>query len=93
MNRFDPGLPPAGGGHAEYRVAHLHERLVDEGAADLGLRVESHGGTVVVSGGVPTEECRETVLRLAAEELVGLDTQFDVTVVERGVPDGAERLP
>jgi hypothetical protein len=92
MNRFEPRHPPPGDGPVEYRVAHLHERLVAEGAADLGLRVENRGGSVVVSGSVPTAQSRETVLRLAAEELAGLDTHFDVTVVDRGVPERPERL-
>jgi hypothetical protein len=92
MNPADPNTPPGVGGHAEYRVAHLHQRLVDEGAADLGLRVENRGGTVIISGSVPTAGSRETVLRLAEEELAGLDTHIDVTVADLGAPDRAERL-
>ncbi|MYS24886.1 hypothetical protein GTW78_33505 [Streptomyces sp. SID4948] len=85
-------MPPGAEGHAEYRIAHLHQRLVDEGAADLGLRVEDRGGTVIISGSVPTAESRQTVLRVAAEVLAGLDRQVDVTVAELTAPDRAERL-
>ncbi|MFC4031138.1 hypothetical protein ACFO3J_06590 [Streptomyces polygonati] len=95
MNPYEAPTPAAAEGaegHAEYRVAHLHERLVDEGVADLGLRVEDRGGTVIISGSVATEGCRATVLRLADEVLTGLDRHVDVTVAELGAPDRAERL-
>jgi hypothetical protein len=87
---------PGGAGTAEnveYRVAHLHERLAAEELGELGVRAEVRAGSVVVTGTVPSAECRETVLRTVREELAGLSVHTDVVVAEPASPDHAEDLP
>ncbi|MFD5270302.1 hypothetical protein [Streptomyces sp. NPDC058335] len=80
-------------GHIEYRVAHLHDRLAAEELAELGVRAEVRAGSVVVTGTVPSAECRETLLRTVHEELAGLAVHTDVVVAETASPDHAEDLP
>jgi len=77
----------------EYRIEHLRDRLAREETAVLGVRVETHGARVVVRGWVPDEQCRSAVLRLAGEELAGLDWYDDLTVSHPAPPDRAEELP
>ncbi|MFE2210753.1 hypothetical protein ACFW93_02105 [Streptomyces canus] len=48
---------------------------------------------VVISGTVPSAQCRETVLRTVREELAGLAVHTDVVVAENVTPDYAEELP
>ncbi|MFJ9673570.1 BON domain-containing protein [Streptomyces sp. NPDC101221] len=95
------GGPPAAGGSAgspqspenvEYRVAHLQERLAAEELGELGVRAEIRAGAVAVTGTVPSARCRETVLRVAREELAGLTVHTDVVVAETTSPDHAEEL-
>ncbi|KAF2782024.1 BON domain-containing protein [Streptomyces sp. OM5714] len=76
----------------EYRVAHLQERLAAEELGELGVRAEFRAGAVAVTGTVPSARCRETVLRLAREELAGLTVHTDVVVAETARPDHAEEL-
>ncbi|MFD8430873.1 BON domain-containing protein [Streptomyces coelicoflavus] len=78
--------------NAEYRVAHLQERLAAEELGELGVRAEFRAGAVAVTGTVPSARCRETVLRLAREELAGLTVHTDVVVAETARPDHAEEL-
>ncbi|WP_203602652.1 BON domain-containing protein [Streptomyces coelicoflavus] len=78
--------------NAEYRVAHLQERLAAEELGELGVRAEFRAGAVAVTGTVPSARCRETVLRLAREELAGLTVHTDVVVAETDRPDHAEEL-
>ncbi|MFE7649374.1 hypothetical protein NFX46_25960 [Streptomyces phaeoluteigriseus] len=80
-------------GHIEYRVAHLRDRLAAEELAELGVRAEVRAGSVVVSGTVPSAECREVLLRTVHEELAGLAVHTDVVVAETASPDHAEDLP
>ncbi|MEU8651694.1 hypothetical protein [Streptomyces sp. NPDC048737] len=77
----------------EYRVAHLHDRLAAEELAELGVRAEVRAGSVVVTGTVPSVQCRETLLRTVHEELAGLAVHTDVVVAETASPDHAEDLP
>ncbi|MEU0117905.1 hypothetical protein ABZ137_30480 [Streptomyces bobili] len=103
---MSPFAQPASGGGAdrpagdagaaeniEYRVAHLHDRLAAEELAELGVRAEVRAGAVVVTGTVPSAECRETLLRTVHEELAGLAVHTDVLVAETASPDHAEDLP
>ncbi|MCX5522360.1 hypothetical protein OG342_05705 [Streptomyces bobili] len=80
-------------GNIEYRVAHLHDRLAAEEPAELGVRAEVRAGSVVVTGTVPSAECRETLLRTVHEELAGLAVHTDIQVAETASPDHAEDLP
>ncbi|GAA3983346.1 BON domain-containing protein [Streptomyces sp. NBC_01352] len=88
-----------GVGHApatenvEYRVAHLRDRLAAEELGELGVRAEVRAGSVVVTGTVPSTQCRETVLRTVREELTGISVHTDVVVAEITSPDHAEDLP
>ncbi|WP_326660611.1 BON domain-containing protein [Streptomyces canus] len=79
--------------NVEYRVAHLHDRLAAEELGELGIRAEVRAGAVVISGTVPSAQCRETVLRTVREELAGLAVHTDVVVAENVTPDHAEELP
>lgn len=88
------GSAPKGTGeNVEYRVAHFHDRLAAEELGELGVRAEVRAGAVVVTGTVPSAECRETVLRTVREELAGLAVHTDVVVAETATPDHAEELP
>ncbi|WP_432057348.1 BON domain-containing protein [Streptomyces sp. bgisy022] len=84
------GVPPAQS--PEYRVAHLQERLAAGEAGQLGVHVEVRGGTVLVTGTVPSAPCREDVLRTVHEELAGLEVHCDLVVAEASSPDHAEEL-
>jgi hypothetical protein len=78
--------------HAEYRIAHLKERLAAEEVGELGIRVEHHGSSVTVIGTVPTAHCREELLRTTREELDGLTVHFDIVVAESSAPDHPEEV-
>ncbi|MFB6774544.1 BON domain-containing protein [Streptomyces sp. NPDC056337] len=86
-----PTGSPAGE-NVEYRIAHLHDRLAAEELGELGVRAEIRAGAVAITGTVPSERCRETLLRIAREELAGLTVHADVVVVETAGPDHAEEL-
>ncbi|MEU9351293.1 BON domain-containing protein [Streptomyces griseoloalbus] len=94
MNTHDAGSAggtPAGQG-TEYRVAHLQDRFASGELGELGVRVEVRGGTVLVTGTVPSARCREDVLSTVREELAGLEVHCDVVVSEPSSPDHAEEL-
>ncbi|KIF07175.1 hypothetical protein PL81_03535 [Streptomyces sp. RSD-27] len=76
----------------EYRAQHLRDRLAREEVAELGVRVELRGQTVLVWGPVSSPDCRETVLRMAAESLAPLTWHHDLTVVSTRPPDSEEDL-
>ncbi|MBU6534755.1 BON domain-containing protein [Streptomyces sp. NPDC057245] len=78
--------------NVEYRVAHLHDRLAAEELGELGVRAEIRAGAVVLTGTVPSAQCRETLLRIAHEELAGLTVRTDVVLAETTGPDRAEEL-
>jgi hypothetical protein len=91
----DPGWVTENAGNSEnieYRVAHLYDRLAAEELGELGVRAEVRAGAVVVTGTVPSTECRETLLRTVHEELAGLAVHTDVVVAETASPDHAEDL-
>ncbi|MBO7940078.1 MULTISPECIES: BON domain-containing protein [Streptomyces] len=77
----------------EYRVAHLVERLAEGHPAALGIRVETRGETVLVTGTVPSAECRDDILGLVHETLPGVPVHGDLVVADTTAPDHAEELP
>ncbi|MER5731540.1 hypothetical protein ABT084_24950 [Streptomyces sp. NPDC002138] len=76
----------------EYRIGRLYDRLAREDLAELGVRIEAHGAGAMVRGTVASAEYRAEVLRIAAEELAGLEWREDVTVCRPGPPDHSEEL-
>jgi hypothetical protein len=80
-------------GNIEYRIAHLRERIAAGELGELGVRVEVRGQTVVITGTVPSAECRDILLRTARQELAELAVHSDVVVAENTSPDHAEELP
>ncbi|MFC9585097.1 hypothetical protein ACFVJ8_20010 [Streptomyces yangpuensis] len=76
----------------DYRVEHLRDRLAREDIAELGVRVEARGASVMVWGVVTDDSSRAAVLRIAADELEGVPWHEDLTVHRAGPPGGAEVL-
>ncbi|THA79309.1 hypothetical protein E6R60_01970 [Streptomyces sp. A0642] len=78
--------------NAEYRIAHLKERLAAEELGELGIRIENRGSSVSVMGTVPTAHCRSELLRTVNDELVGETVHFDVVVADPAAPDHPEEV-
>ncbi|GGY99888.1 BON domain-containing protein [Streptomyces poonensis] len=76
----------------EYRVAHLQDRLTKGEAAEQGVRVEARGPAVLLTGTVPSAQCRDQVLRAAEEELAGFPFHSDIVIAGTDSPDHAEEL-
>ncbi|KJY34448.1 MULTISPECIES: BON domain-containing protein [Streptomyces] len=85
MSTHDPTQP-------EYRAQHLRDRLAHEDVAELGVRVELRGPTVLVWGPVSSPDCRERILRIAGQVLDPLEWRHDLTVVSARPPDREEDL-
>ncbi|MGW5850528.1 hypothetical protein ACWFQ8_21700 [Streptomyces sp. NPDC055254] len=77
----------------EYRIAHLLDRLAREDISELGVQIDTHGSHAVLRGSVTSASCRAAVLRIAAEELEGIEWQEDLTVSQSSPPDRSEELP
>ncbi|WP_406864742.1 hypothetical protein ABZO31_31560 [Streptomyces sp. HUAS MG47] len=77
----------------EYRIARLRDRLAGDEVAELGVRVELRGDTVLLTGALPTAGRRDEILRLAREELAGLVVRTDLTTPSVDAPDHMEQLP
>ncbi|MFF9864833.1 hypothetical protein ACF1G0_05330 [Streptomyces sp. NPDC013953] len=77
---------------AEYRIAHLRDRLASEDIAELGVRIEQRGASVMVYGTVSSSACRTEILRIAQEELAGLPLREDLVVASANPPDHSEEL-
>ncbi|MEE1754729.1 hypothetical protein [Streptomyces sp. SP18CS02] len=77
---------------AEYRIAHLRDRLAGEDIAELGIRIEQRGVTVMLYGTVSSAACKDEILRIAREELAGLPVREDLVVVRATAPDHPEEL-
>ncbi|MEV0222590.1 BON domain-containing protein [Streptomyces sp. NPDC050704] len=86
-----PVVPAAG--NLDYRVAHLADHLAAGPLGELGVRVEIRGEAVLLTGTVPSAQCRDDVLRLARAELAGHPVHSDVLVADNSSPDRAEDLP
>ena len=76
----------------EYRIAHLLDRLAREDISELGVHIDTHGSHAVLRDSVASTSCRDTVLRIAAEELEGIEWTEDLTVSQSGPPDRSEEL-
>ena len=76
----------------QYRIERLRHRLAQDDPGELGLRIETRGGAVVVSGTVPDGECREAIMRLVAEELHGLRVHADIIAAQMDAAPVAEEL-
>ncbi|MFF1478928.1 BON domain-containing protein [Streptomyces sp. NPDC058301] len=77
----------------EYRVAHLAERLAAGPCGELGVRAEARGGSVLLTGTVPSAQCRDDIRRIAQQELADLPVHCDLVVAETEPPTHAEDLP
>jgi hypothetical protein len=78
--------------NTEYRIAHLGERLAGGDLAELGMRIESRGDSVHITGTASTAYDREAILRLAAEELPGIAVRADIALADVTAPDHPEDL-
>ncbi|MFF8726872.1 hypothetical protein ACF073_10305 [Streptomyces sp. NPDC015171] len=76
----------------DYRVAHLAEHLACGDLAELGVRLELRGDSVLLTGTVPSARCRDDILRLAREELAGHPVLSDLLVAGTSSPDHGEDL-
>ncbi|MFF9473622.1 hypothetical protein ACF1E9_13510 [Streptomyces roseolus] len=76
----------------EYRIARLRERLADDDVAELGVRIELRGATVLLTGSLTTADRRDEILRLAREELDGIVVRADLTTPSVAAPDHGEQL-
>ncbi|MFI9586670.1 hypothetical protein ACIHCQ_33665 [Streptomyces sp. NPDC052236] len=79
-------------GSTEYRIAHLRDRLATGPTAEMGIRIEMRGDSVLLSGTVPSSACRDEVLRIAEHHLAGLSLREDLMVVSSSAPDHPEEL-
>jgi osmotically-inducible protein OsmY len=76
-----------------YVAARLRERLVaDDRIGEQDLQTELVADTVVITGEVATEERRQAVSQVAAEELGDTEHRNLVTVARNDGPVETERL-
>ncbi|WP_133917803.1 BON domain-containing protein [Streptomyces sp. NBC_00582] len=76
----------------EYRVAHVAERLAVGPCGELGVRAEIRGGSVLLTGTVPSAGCRDDIRRIAGEELADVPVHCDIAVAGTAPPDHPEEL-
>ncbi|MBT2423352.1 BON domain-containing protein [Streptomyces sp. ISL-22] len=84
--------PGAGGASLDYRVAHLADHLAAGDLGELGVRIEIRGEAVLLTGTVPSAQCRDDVLRMARQELPGTLVHSDIMVADTSAPDHAEEV-
>ena len=84
--------PPTGAANLDYRVAHLAEHLAAGPLGELGVRVELRGDAVLLTGTVPSTQCRDEILDRAREELAGHPVHSDILVAGTSSPDHGEDL-
>ncbi|GAB1339370.1 BON domain-containing protein [Streptomyces sp. E-15] len=84
--------PPPAPGNLDYRVAHLAEHLASGEYGELGVRLELRGDAVLLTGTVPSTQCRDEVLRTAREELAGHPVHSDLLIAGTSSPDHGEDL-
>ncbi|MEV7420035.1 hypothetical protein [Streptomyces sp. NPDC089919] len=77
----------------EYRIERLLQRLTGDAIAELGVRVDLRGDTVLLSGTVSTVQCLELVRSIAETELAGIPLITDLVVGHCGPLDHSEVLP
>ncbi|MGW3209844.1 BON domain-containing protein [Streptomyces sp. NPDC001135] len=83
--------PPAAG-NLDYRVAHLAEHLAAGPLGELGVRLEMRGDVVLLTGTVPSAQCRDEICHKAREELAGHPVHCDILVAGTSSPDHGEDL-
>ncbi|WP_030935808.1 BON domain-containing protein [Streptomyces sp. NRRL B-24720] len=76
----------------DYRVARIKDRLASGSLAELGLRIEARGDTVMLSGTLSSEDCLNEALRIAREEVGSVSLHEDLRVVHAWVPEEPEEL-
>lgn len=81
-----------GARNLDYRVAHLCDRLASGPLGELGVRAEIRGDAVLLTGTVPSAQCRDDVLGIAHEALEGTRVHCDLVVADTSAPDHAEEL-
>ncbi len=94
MSHYGAESAPGTGGaqSLDYRLAHLSERLAAGDLGELGVRAEIRGQAVLLTGTVPSAQCRDEVLRVAREALEGTPVHCDLVVADTSAPDHAEEL-
>jgi hypothetical protein len=94
MTQYGAQPAPGTGGapNLDYRVAHLSDRLAAGELGELGVRAEIRGQAVLLTGTVPSAECRDDVLHIAREALEGTLVHCDLVVADTSAPDHAEEL-
>ncbi|AKJ08908.1 hypothetical protein FB563_7605 [Streptomyces puniciscabiei] len=91
MTDTSPPPPPAAG-NLDYRVAHLAERLAAGDLGELGVRLELRGDAILLTGTVPSAQCRDEICHTAREELAGHPVHCDILVAGTSSPDHGEDL-
>ncbi|MGW4563583.1 hypothetical protein ACWEN3_14600 [Streptomyces sp. NPDC004561] len=76
----------------DYRVAHLADRLASGPLGELGVRLELRGDAVLLTGTVPSADCRDDVLRTVREDLAGHPVHCDILVAGTSSPADGEDL-
>ncbi|MEU6773684.1 BON domain-containing protein [Streptomyces sp. NPDC046759] len=84
--------PTQAAGNLDYRVAHLSEHLATGELGELGVRLELRGDAVLLTGTVPSTQCRDEILRRAREELTGHPVHCDILVAGTSSPEHGEDL-
>ncbi|MFE6617694.1 BON domain-containing protein [Streptomyces sp. NPDC057740] len=91
-----PGSQPAqgtgGARNLDYLVAHLTDHLAAGPLGELGVRIEIRGEAILLTGTVPSAQCRDDVLRSARAELPGHPVHCDLVVADNAAPDHAEEV-
>ncbi|MFI0805995.1 BON domain-containing protein [Streptomyces echinatus] len=91
MTDTSPPPPPAEG-NLDYLVAHLADHLASSDLGELGVRLELRGDAVLLTGTVPSTQCRDHILRMAREELAGHPVHSDLLIAGSSSPDHGEDL-
>ncbi|MFI9808438.1 BON domain-containing protein [Streptomyces sp. NPDC052301] len=88
----DASPPPPATENLDYRVAHLADRLAAGPLGELGVRLELRGDSVLLTGTVPSAQCRDEILHLAREDLSGHPVHCDLMIAGTSSPDRGEDL-
>ncbi|MEU3693215.1 hypothetical protein [Streptomyces narbonensis] len=76
----------------EYRIARFRARLARGEVAELGVRVEMRGTSVLLTGTLPSAERRDEILRIAESELAGIPLHTDLLIACADPPGRPEEL-
>ncbi|MCS0602663.1 BON domain-containing protein [Streptomyces sp. LP11] len=90
MTEASPPVQPAAS--LDYHVAHVAERLAAGPLGELGVRLEPRGDSVLLTGTVPSAQCRDEILSLVREELAGHPVHCDLLIAGTSSPDRGEDL-